>query len=60
MKKIFKFYIIIIQDRSIRYLLLPFHFIIHSGFVFNYDTNRMTISDYNTKPVRGDRAIIFL
>ena len=22
--------------------------------------NRMTISDYNTKPVRGDRAIIFL
>ena len=23
-----------------------------------YMYNRMTISDYNTKPVRGDRAII--
>ena len=22
--------------------------------------NRMTISDYNTKPVRGDHAILFL
>ena len=23
-------------------------------------SNRMTISDYNTKPVRGDHAILFM
>ena len=45
---------------SCNFLLLCNYFpnrtLIH---VITYN-NRMTISDYNTKPVRGDRAIYFL